>query len=139
MDATQFQDMPWRLGIAYLDCDVSIALELILPQMPWEPEIHSEGGNDEAASGEQESFIIREDELLTLKLRFTETEWNELLRPMFKTLWRQPQVFTVFLDVADVTTEHGVRLVSPWLNAKPTRSATFGLHEIDMQIRSWDG
>lgn len=139
MDIPQFESMPWRIGFAYTDCDVSNAFELILPQEPWEDEITSIGGNDEAASGEQESFVIREDEEITVNLRFTETEWKNKLRPMLKTLWRQPQVFTCFLDVADVTTEHSVRLVDPWLNARPQRMDTFGLYRLPLKMRTAAG
>ncbi len=139
MDATNFEAMDWRIAFAYTDCDVSLADEYILPQMPWDDEIKSEGGNDEATSGEQESFVIREDEIREIEVRMTETEWATKMRVMLKTLWRQPQIFTVWFDVADVLSEHAVRLVEPWLSAKPTRSAFGNVLTIKLKLRTADG
>jgi len=136
-----FEIFEWRPGFVYLDCDVPIEFELILPQRAWRYRSEAVGGHDVATSGIQESFVIRHDRIYRLRLRFTETEWVEKLEPMLRTLWGQAQAFTVQLDMLNDATIHTVRLVSPWMTegAEPEPHDYPGLLELELTLRSDDG
>lgn len=133
--------LAWRPAFEYLDCDVPIAIEFSIPQRPWTYSSRAIGGYDEATSGVQESFVLRHDRIYTIRMRLTETEWVELLEPMLRTIWGQPQVFTIFLDANDDATAMDVTLVSPWMGdgAQPSEHDCPGVLEIDISVRSDDG
>jgi hypothetical protein len=137
-----FEGLPWRPYFAYLDCDVPIDFELSVPQDPWQHMSQADGGYDRAASGEQESFVIRHDRGLTLNLRMFEEEYLEMFEPMLRTLWGQAQAFTVGLDANDVTTQHSCRLLSPWPpdGLRPQRDTEYpGMLNVSVDICTADG
>lgn len=139
MNVAQVQGLAWRIGIAYEFCGVPQAFELLMPMRPWDPGIGGVSGHDTATSGVQESIVLREDELYDLKLRFTETEWHEKVKPWLRAIWAQAQVFTVQLDVRDAATIHAVQLEAPWGEAKPSRGNFKDLLELTVTVRTEDG
>ena len=93
-------------------------LELELPQEPWGYAIGGVGGSATAASGIQEAYSIRDDDILLLRPRVLESEIQA-----FKTFLRwarnNGQAFTIRLDVDDATTEFTVLLESQrWEDAQ---------------------
>jgi hypothetical protein len=54
-------------------------LTMTLPMMPWTYGTLSIGGADVSAAGLPASFVVREQETLTLTLRVREEEWPDVL------------------------------------------------------------
>jgi hypothetical protein len=141
MSLAGMAEMVWRPKFTYLDCDVPISFELLIPMRPWDYRSGAVGGHDTATSGIDESFVIRHDRLYNLHLRLTEEEWVQDVEPMIRTLWAQAQEFTIQLDANDVGTVHDVRLVSPWMGdgIQPSRHTANGVLELDLTVRTADG
>lgn len=136
-----FEGLPWRPYFTYLDCDVPIDFELSVPQGPWDPESEPDGGYDRSAAGIQEAFVIRHNRGLTLHLRMFESEYVQFFEPMIRTIWGQPQDFTLRLDANEPTTEHEVQLLSPQVGEKlkPRRGDYPGTLEVDLLVCTADG
>jgi hypothetical protein len=128
----------WRPKFEYLDCDVPVTPEFAIPQHDWTYRSEAMGGFDVAASGEDESFVIRHDRILVLHLRMTETEYVEKFEPMMRVLWAQAQEFTVWLDANNDETAHLVRLVSPWMREgiQPDEGDAPGELAVDLVLRT---
>lgn len=141
MTLNDLSGLYWRPRFDYLDCDVPISFELLLPQRPWIPRSTAVGGYDESTAGVQESFVLRHDRIYRLRLRMTETEFAFHFEPMIRTLWGQAQDFTVYLDANDVTTAHDVALVRPWMGdgLEPTETDLPGVFEVAIDVRTADG
>lgn len=142
--STELQDLQnllWRPAFEYLDCDVPIYFDLAIPQHFWKPRSTAVGGHDIATSGVPETFVIRHDRTLVMKVRMTETEYLEDFEPMIKTLWAQGQIFTVWLDANDDATARAVSLVRPWMEdgLEPEDGDLLGEFVVDLVVRTYDG
>lgn len=133
--------LEWVPKITWTYCEVPTTFTLQIPQKPWSYWARSHGGVDVAASGVQESFVIRHDRGHTLRLRFTEDEWNEDVEPFLRGVMAEPQVFEIQADQSDSGTAEDFRLVSPHIGDEliPTVNPFDGVLEFEIVVRTEDG
>lgn len=137
-----FEGLPWRLYVAYLDCDVPIDFELSVPMDPWDSMSQADGGYDRSSAGVQETFVTRWDRGLTLHLRMFESEYRDFFEPFVRTVHGQAQDFTIRLDANEPTTEHTVQLLAPMPpdRLRPSRDSEYpGMLNVDIDICTADG
>lgn len=113
-------------------------LTLTHAQRRWAVDSQGVGGTDQSAAGIPESFTIRRDELLRVRLRFTEAEWSAVRGWL---VWAQGsgQAFTYFPD-KDLAGSYSVYLEAPALGEpfRPEPVDFDGLYEISLVLRTSD-
>lgn len=136
----EFENLKWRPLFGFLDCDVPGQVELGIPQRPWDLGGTGVGGHAISTAGIDESFTLREDAEITMRLRMLEHEFYNEFRPMWLVWCRQAQTFTVRLDANDPLTEYTMRLVAPWLEEglRPSRHTFDGVLELDLTLCTAD-
>jgi hypothetical protein len=112
--------------------------EASIVQRPWELVVETTGGQDESAAGIPEAFVIRRDQILSVRLRFWESEWLAL-----------EEMVAYLQDTASPLRFHARRsmpgdmcyLVSPKVGDRfaPSRGDKPGTHEVTIQLRKVDG
>ena len=121
----------------------AVTLALTIPARPWAPVNRTVGGTDVATSGVRESFLLRRDHLLTLQLRFRESEWTAVESWI---TWAQANPGTAFSFLPDGvgTAAHSVYLEAPQVDedVAPTRDEFAGAYALDVTLRrvsgTWD-
>lgn len=116
-------DLPKRLRVVYNDGS-AVDKTFDIPQRPWDPSEVGVGGSDVAGSGIPAAYEIRRDYLLTLNLRFRESERADVMR-FLRHLQRGGSA-TVYPDQAVAGTSHAVYGHAPKLDeeVRPTRDAS---------------
>jgi len=128
-------DLQWRPRIVYGGEGTETDLALTLPQRPWTPVGQHTGGSERSAIGIRETYTIRREDLLELRLRLTEAEWPDVYAWIG---WAQDsgQSFRWFPDRA-ASTEHTVDLEAPAAGEeiRPERTEFGAVFEVSITLR----
>lgn len=111
-----------------------------LPQRAWTPGSTVVGGTDTSAAGVPETFVVRRDRTLDVRLRFREAEWPAV-RAWLEWAQDTAGAFDWYPD-RDLATGHTCYLASPPAGEeiRPERSESFRGHwEIALRLRTADG
>jgi hypothetical protein len=102
-----------------------VTLDTTISVRPWLPIDRTVGGSRTSAAGVPASYVVRQDSLLVVTLRFWESEWLGILNLL--TFGRSDQSFLWFPDVDDTGTSVEVYLETPIAgeDATPTRDGEF--------------
>lgn len=110
-----------------------------IPIRAWGRSTPTVGGSRTAAGGTPASYIVRRDHLLSLPLRFRESEWEDLHGVL---AWGQAsESFEWYPDALDPATSFTVYLISPAAGEEiePQRSAEYPkLLELTVELRRVD-
>ncbi len=117
----------------------SITTDYSIPQRFWRYKSHNVGGSAESASGVLESYVVRTASIAVVTLRFTETEWNTIVRPWLD--WAQQNqgtAFTFRFDQTDAGTAYSVYLLKPSAGEpiEPERGEATGTYELEVELRA---
>jgi len=114
-------------------------LTLDTPMGYWEPESKGIGGSDLSAAGIPEAFQIRRDELLHVRLRFTESEWSDV-RDFIVWAQTNAQTFDFYPDQGSGT-NYECYLHAPELREgfRPSRMSDPAFYELTIVLRKADG
>lgn len=133
------------MGLSFVPSVVynAITVPFSIPMRLWDPESKGHGGEGVSGAGIPESFEIRRDELVRLKLRFTESEWAAVRTWLIWAHRNRSTAFTFYFQRSPDLPVGGVScyLETPKLtdSIKPTRGETKGTFEIDVTLRSTTG
>lgn len=112
-----------------------------LPASPHEEDVGGEGGAHVTASGVPESYVIREDYIAEINLRFLESEWPAL-RTQLQYARNTSTSFTYRFDQDDASSEYEVYLDAPVWPEKlaPRRDEQYrAAMRLTIRIRTEDG
>lgn len=128
----------WRPRFVFGSTDLTLDLSM----RPWRPSVPTIGGRLISAAGIPASHIVRRDNILHLRVRLRETEWEPFLAMVE---WGQgDQPLTVYPDAANAGDSSTVYLERPApgedMDWQPERDENAEwVMEVDMSIRSTDG
>lgn len=111
-------------------------LTLSLPQRLWTPVSTTVGGTDVSAAGVPESFVIRRDQALDVRLVFREAEWPAVHAWL---AWMQDTAGTCrFYPDQHASQYRGCYLESPRVGEeiRPERGDHPGIYEIGLRLRA---
>lgn len=111
-------------------------LRLTLPQNLWVPGSTAVGGSETSAAGVPESFVIRRDQTLDVRLRLRESEWPAVHAWL---AWMQDTAGSCrFFPDRDALDGHPCYLQSPGVGdeIRPERGEYPGTYEIALRLRS---
>lgn len=133
------------MGLAFVPQVIynAVTVTFTVPMRLWEPESIGVGGSGVSAAGIPESFEIRRDEVVNVKIRFTEAEWADV-RTWLIWAHRNPSTaFTFYFQRSPDLPSGGVSCYlekpKPTESIKPTRGETKGTFELDLTLRSTTG
>lgn len=121
------------------DPATGLVLALSLPQRLWTPASTAVGGTDTSAAGIPESFVIRRDQMLDVRLPFWEGEWPAVHAWL---TWMQDNAGSCrFFPDRDGTLYHTCYLESPKMGeeVRPERGDHPGIYEIGVRLRDTGG
>lgn len=127
--------MRWIPRVLY-GPDYTRTLELSLPQRLWTPLSVAVGGSDVSAAGIPESFVIRRDQVLEVRLLFREGEWPAVHDWI---AWMQDNAgFCRFFPDRDAAYFRACYLDSPRVGdeVRPDRGEYPGTYEIGLRLRT---
>jgi hypothetical protein len=129
--------LPWRPRIVYGTTSVELVLDW--PQRHWTPALAHEGGGNKSAIGIRERFLIRDEDLWEVRLRFTEEEQPEVFD--FLRWARSDSGGFQWYPDRDGTTVYSVDLERPSEREeiRPERDPEYpGMWEITLVLRRLD-
>jgi hypothetical protein len=127
--------MKWIPKVRYFKNGVT-TLQLTLPQRLWTPVSTAVGGTGVSAAGVPESFVIRRDQSLDLRLVFRESEWPAVHAWL---AWMQDTAGNcLFFPNRAASTYYICYLESPKVGEeiRPERGDYPGIYEIAVRLRS---
>jgi hypothetical protein len=126
--------------VEYGDPGHTVTLSFTYPQRLWTPSSSTVGGTNTSAAGVVESFVIRRDQMIDVRLVFAEREWPAVLAWI---AWAQDSAGT-FRFWPDATAPSDVFIC--WLESpkvgeevRPERGEFSPTYEITLKLRSADG
>jgi hypothetical protein len=129
--------MKWIPRVVYTRSgSAPTTLDFTLPQRLWTPLSIAVGGSEVSAAGVPESFVIRRDQLLDLRLAFREGEWPAVHAWL---AWMQDTAgFCVFYPDRAVGTSRTCYLETPKVGEeiRPERGDYPGIYELAVRLRS---
>ena len=128
------QKMKWIPRVVY--GTPATTLTFTLPQRIWTPVSVTVGGSDVSARGVPESFVIRRDQALDLRLVFREIEWPAVHAWL---AWMQDRAGAcTFFPDHQVNQSYTCYLDSPRVGEeiRPDRGDHPGTYEIGLRLRS---
>jgi len=117
-----------------------VTLDFTIPPTPPEPASNGIGGSDESGSGLVAAFEIRRDQMVTMTLRFKESEAASVLA--WLEYAQRGNTFTFRMDKNDAASAHTCYLTSPKMGDKIQlkRDGTqIGLFTLDIELRDTTG
>ena len=137
MKNSTYTGLDWRPSFVWFDCNVQQTYFAKIPMRHWTPSYEAVGSSNRAAIGVQEGFLVRQDHIIGVTLRFWEAEWPSIVNLV---RWGQHagDTITFRFDQTDAGTSHVVTLWKPELGERfsPRRSAEFPhVFEVDLELR----
>lgn len=127
--------MKWIPKVIYNGVTVTLSL----PQRPWTPGSTAVGGTDTSAGGVPESFVIRRDQTLDVRLQLWEREWPAVHAWLS---WMQGTAGSCqFFPHREDTLNHTCYLDTPKVGEeiRPERGDFPGTYEIGLRLRDTGG
>lgn len=110
--------------------------DFTIPSTLWVPKTKMIGGGDESAAGIPEVFEIRRDHLVSLSVRFFESQWPNVAAWLE---WAQSNAgsFAFWFDKADAGTAHTCYLITPGPTEMidPDRDSFVGAYRLALTLR----
>lgn len=131
--------MMWIPRVEYGPTAAKTVFAFSLPQRLWTPASLAVGGTDTSAAGVPESFVIRRDEFLDLRLAFWEREWVAVHAWL---AWMQDTAQTcAFFPDRNGSQSFQVWLETPKVGEeiRPERGEYAGTYEIGVRLRRTAG